>query len=472
MEFSVHDILNTLPLTILMSTALLVVLVDSLVSRGEAVSFWLSVAGLASTGVVALCGTGHEGFAYSGMVATGGFADFFAALFSISGLLSLLLSRSFLASRIQDLGEYYALVLFSVGGMILIAAAADLIVLFLGIELMSLSFYVLAGITRTSLQSNEASLKYFLLGAFATGFLLYGIALVYGVTGSTNIGLIVAGAAAPGGALFLIGLTLLLIGLLFKIAAVPFHMWVPDVYEGSPTPVSGFMSTGGKAAAFSGMLLVFAPSLLADVSQVREILAIISAISMVAGNILALAQENVKRMLAYSSIAHAGYVLTGVVAANQEGYSGVLFYLLSYTLMNVGAFGVVAFLEKEGEKNEYERYAGLGSTNPALAGLMALFMFSLTGIPPLAGFFAKYSVFAGAIGAGYTWLVIVGVLASLVSVYYYLRLVVVMYFRPPSQPLSFSPSFLSYAALVISAAGILMLGLHPSSVLNMTIRFF
>ena len=471
MEFTINDILNTLPVTILMGTALLVVLVDSLVSRGEALSFWLSVVGLAATGVVALLGTGHEGYAYSGMVATGGFADFFAALFSISGLLSLLLSRSFLASRTQDLGEYYALVLFSVGGMILIAAAADLIVLFLGIELMSLSFYVLAGITRTSLVSNEASLKYFLLGAFATGFLLYGIALVYGVTGSTNIGLILA-VKAPGGVLFLVGLTLLLIGLLFKIAAVPFHMWVPDVYEGSPTPVSGFMSTGGKAAAFSGILLVFAPPLLADFSQVREILAVISAISMVAGNVLALAQENVKRMLAYSSIAHAGYVLTGVVAANQEGYSGVLFYLLSYTLMNIGAFGVVAFLEKDGEKSNYERYAGLGSTHPVLAGLMALFMFSLTGIPPLAGFFAKYSVFAGAIGAGYTWLVIVGVLASLVSVYYYLRLVVVMYFRSPSEPLSFSPSFLSYAALIISAAGILMLGLNPSSVLSVTIRFF
>jgi NADH-quinone oxidoreductase subunit N len=469
MEFSFYDILNTLPFTILMGTALLVVLADSLLKRAERISFWLCAAGLGSAGIVALFGTGSDASAYSGMLSTGGFADFLAALFALSGFLSLLLSRSFLVSRTDDSGEYYVLLLFAVGGMILIAAAADLIVLFLGIELMSLSFYVLAGFTRTSVISNEASLKYFLLGAFATGFLLYGIALVYGVTGSTSI--MMASPAATN-SLFLVGLTLLLIGLLFKIAAVPFHMWVPDVYEGSPTPVSGFMSTGGKAAAFSGILLVFSPSLLDSVSQVREALAVIAALSMIAGNIFALAQQNVKRMLAYSSIAHAGYILTGVVAANQQGMSGVLFYLLAYILMNAGAFGVVAFLEKEGEKNEYDRYAGLGSTNPILAGLMALFMFSLTGIPPFAGFFAKYSVFAGAVGAGYTWLAIVGVLASLVSVYYYLRLVVVMYFRPSSQPLAYSPSLLSYLALILSAVALIVFGVLPSSVLDVTTRFF
>lgn len=472
MEFSVHDILNTLPVTILMGAALLVILVDSLMRKSEAVAFCVSIAGFMAAGIVALGGTGSEGHAYYGMMATGGFADFFAALFSLSGMLSLLLSRSFLASRSSDRGEYYALVLLAVVGMILIAGAADLIILFLGIELMSLSFYVLAGFTRTSLLSNEASLKYFLLGSFATGFLLYGIALVYGETGSTNIGMILVAAAGVKGLVFLAGLTLLLIGLLFKIAAVPFHMWVPDVYEGSPTPVSGFMSTGGKAAAFSGILLVFAPPLIAGVPQIRDILAILAAVSMVAGNIFALAQENVKRMLAYSSIAHAGYILTGVVAANPEGMSGVLFYLLSYILMNIGAFGVVGFLEKEGEKSEYDRYAGLSSTHPVLAGLMALFMFSLTGIPPFAGFFAKYSVFAGAIGAGYTWLAIVGVLASLVSVYYYLRLVVVMYFRPSLTSPAVSPSLLSYTALVISAVAILVLGLLPSSVLDVATRFF
>jgi NADH-quinone oxidoreductase subunit N len=473
MSFSFQDILNTLPLSILLATAFGVILVEALSPKSEAASFWLSMVGLILAAWAALNGVTSNGEAYSGLLSTGGFADFFALVFVISGGLNLLLSRPYLPSRTEDRGEYYVLVLFSVAGMILMASATDLIVLFLGLELMSLSFYVLAGYTRKSLISNEASLKYFLLGAFATGFILYGAALVYGVTGSTALPFGIPAGVDGGGVIFQAGLALLLIGLLFKIAAVPFHMWVPDVYEGSPTPVSGLMSTGGKAAAFSAIVLMFGPAFVPDSAHVRDLLAIIAALSMITGNILALAQESIKRMLAYSSVAHAGYILTGIVAGNEQGATGVLFYLLAYTVMNIGAFGIVAAMEREGKTCTYADCEGLGSGSPLLAGLLAFFMFSLTGIPPFAGFFAKYAVFSGAVAGGYTWLAVTGVMASLVSVYYYLRLVVVMYFgAQSSQPAPVNGSPFSYVALVLSALIVLLLGIFPSPILDLTNRFF
>jgi NADH-quinone oxidoreductase subunit N len=352
--------------------------------------------------------------------------------------------------------------------MMLMGSAADLVMFFLGLELMSICFYVLAGFARGRLTSNEAALKYFLLGAFATGFLLYGIALIYGATGTTNIEGVLKGGSADS-VLFLIGLGLLAVGLAFKVAAVPFHMWVPDVYEGAPTTVSGFMSTGGKAAAFAAFLIIFAPPLLLKVDSLRDVLAVLAVLSMIVGNVLAIAQTNIKRMLAYSSIAHAGYILVGIVAANQAGANGVLFYLLAYTVMNVGAFGVLSIGETlEGRCLTFEEYSGLASRRPALAGLMALFMFSLTGIPPFAGFFGKYYVFAGAIEGGYTWLAIVGVLMSVVSAYYYLRLVVLMYFREEGSTMAPEVSRVSLAALIISAAAVIAMGVFPSSILMLT----
>jgi NADH-quinone oxidoreductase subunit N len=322
--------------------------------------------------------------------------------------------------------------------------------------------------------SNEAALKYFLLGAFATGFLLYGIALLYGSTGSTRIGELAALAGQLGGSpLYLIGLALLMIGLAFKIAAVPFHMWVPDVYEGSPTTVSGFMSTGGKAAAFAALLIVFSPAVIRELPSLRDVLSVLAVLSMVLGNVLAISQSSVKRMLAYSSIAHAGYVLVGVVAGNAAGANGVLFYLTAYTLMNLGAFGVLSVGEsKEGTLVSYDDYAGLSSRRPLMAGLMALFMFSLTGIPPFAGFFGKYYVFAGAVDAGLTWLAVVGVLMSVVSAYYYLRLVVLMYFREQEPAVQGSLTRGALAALVVAAICLLGFGLYPSSVLDLTKRLF
>ena len=469
-----HDFLSAGPMILVALVGLVVLIIEALKDKTEGLSCWISIIGLIVAASWALSGVFESGTAFNGMLSTGGYANFFVLVFAASAILCIMLSRSYIAKEGIEHGEYYALLLFAVVGMMLMAAAADLVVFFLGLELMSVCFYVLAGFARRRIPSNEAALKYFLLGAFSTGFLLYGIALLYGATGTTNIAAIVAQtgqlAHAP---LFSIGFGLVLVGLAFKVAAVPFHMWVPDVYEGSPTTVSAFMSTGGKAAAFSAFLLIFAPKVVGAFPQIRDVLAVVAALSMVVGNVIAISQSSVKRMLAYSSIAHAGYILTGIVAANTYGSNGVLYYLAAYTVMNVGAFGVLSLLESEGGKHlTFDEYVGLSSVKPFVAGLMALFMFSLAGIPPFAGFFGKYYVFAGAVEAGFTWLAIVGVVMSVVSAYYYLRLVVVMYFREPAGPITEPVNGLALGALVISAIVIVGMGLFPSSVLNLTSHFF
>jgi NADH-quinone oxidoreductase subunit N len=472
---SVQDLLAVAPLVTVAVTALLVLLIDALAHDSETLTCWTSIAGLAAALGLALgrIGVAPAADAFSGMVSTGSFANFFAVVFCTAGILSILLSASYIRKEGIMHGEYYALILFAVAGMILMASAADLVIFFLGLELMSVSFYVLAGFARSRPTSNEAALKYFLLGAFATGFLLYGIALLYGATGTTAMkGLPAHAASLAGTPVLLAGFALLLIGLVFKVAAVPFHMWVPDVYEGAPTTVSGFMSTGGKAAAVAGFMLAFGPVLVATIPSLREVLALIAALSMILGNLIAIAQSGIKRMLAYSSIAHAGYILTGVVAGNAAGSNGVLFYLMSYTLMNIGAFGVVSILERrDGTLLTFDECAGMSSRAPWLAGLMALFMFSLAGIPPFAGFFGKYYVFAGAVEAGYTWLAITGVVMSVVSAYFYLRLVVLMYFKEGTGEVASMPP-MGAAALLAAAAAIVGFGLFPSVLLNLTAHCF
>jgi NADH-quinone oxidoreductase subunit N len=474
MGYSFQDLISSGPLTVISLTAIIVLIVESLSDSSERLNSWLSILGLLLAIGVALGSIGTSGTAYAGMLTTGGYASFFSIVFCLAGLLSVMLSQSYIKKEGIVHGEYHSLLLFAVAGMMLMAGAGDLITFFLGLELMSIAFYVLAGLARKSLISNEAALKYFLLGAFATGFLLYGIALVYGSTGTTNISLITMGVAVySANTLFVIGLGLLMIGLVFKVAAVPFHMWVPDVYEGSPTTVSGFMSTGGKAAAFSAFLLIFSPALVNVMGSVREVLAVLAALSMIVGNVIAISQSNIKRMLAYSSIAHAGYILTGIVAANVAGSNGVLFYLMAYTCMNIGAFGVLSILESKGGGNlSFDDYAGLASKRPVVAALMALFMFSLSGIPPFAGFFGKYYVFAGAVEAGYTWLAIVGVIMSVVSAYYYLRLVVLMYFKDQVSIIDITIPRSGLTALVISAVALLVFGMYPSLVVSLTSHFF
>lgn len=474
MNSALHDLLTTAPLSIVTLTALVVLTTDALTKQKQTATWLISLAGLFLAFVAAASSVGETGEAFGGMLTTGGFADYFAMVFIAAGFASILLSRSYIQKEQYEQGEYYTLFLFGVVGMILMAAAADLIIFFLGLEIMSISFYVLAGFARRRATSNEAALKYFLLGSFATGFLLYGIALTYGSARSTDIAAIVQ--AAPElvhTPYFMIGLAMLLIGLTFKAAAVPFHMWVPDVYEGSPTTVSAFMSTGGKSAAFAVMLLIFAPGVMKAASSLREVLAVIAALSMIVGNVIAISQISIKRMLAYSSIAHAGYILVGIVAANPTGSTGVLFYVMAYTMMNVGAFGVLSILEsQDGQNLTFDDYSGLSVKRPLVAGLMAVFMFSLAGVPPFAGFFGKYYVFAGAVEGGYTWLAILGVVMSVISAYFYLRLVVVMYFKEQVSVIEEPVPAAGVLALVLSALVLLGLGIFPSVLLNITQHFF
>ena len=476
MNPSMSDMTSIAPLLVVAGTGLLLVLVDALFKGSRAPGPVLALAGLAAAIAVALpaLGDAPASAAFGGMVRTGGFTSYFTLVFCVSGLLSVLLSISFIEAMVPDKGEYYALILFAVSGMMLMAAAGDLVVFFLGLSLMSLSFYILAGFARGRMTSNEAALKYFLLGAFATGFLLYGIALVYGATGTTGL----AGFPSRTGGLqqpllLLAGLALLMIGLMFKVGAVPFHMWVPDVYEGAPTTVSAFMSTGGKAAAFSGFLLIFTPAVLLTQPALRDVIAVVAAVSMVAGNVIAVSQSSVKRMLAYSSIAHAGYILSGVVAANPAGSNGVLFYLMAYTLMNAGAFGIVSLLENpDGSMLTFDECAGLSRRSPLAAALTAVFMFSLAGVPPFAGFFGKYYVFAGAVEAHFTWLAIVGVLMSVVSAYYYLRLVVLMYFNDQPDGAAVAGRPFGLAAVIIAAIALIGFGVFPSILLGLGAHCF
>ncbi len=463
-----------LPLVIIIATGLIAICIDAFAARSLTLQWWISLIGFAVAGVAGWISIPIAGQAFGGMLNTGGAAGYWSTVFCVAGFLATALSRGYLERQAMAHGEYYTLLLFGTAGMILMGAAGDLIIFFLGLELMSLCFYILAGFARAKTVSNEAALKYFLLGAFATGFLLYGIALVYGSTGTTQIRLIHESVASHStDAIFSIGLALLVVGLAFKVAAVPFHMWVPDVYEGAPTTVSAYMSTGGKAAAFSVFLLIFSPSLVLVMHPLRDILAAVSALSMIVGNILAISQTSIKRMLAYSSIAHAGYILSGIVGANGTGSDGVLFYLFAYTLMNCGAFGVLALEETEhGEHLTFDEYRGFGAKKPVTAFLMSLFMFSLAGVPPFAGFFGKYYVFAGAVQGGYTWLAILGVLMSVVSAYYYLRLVVVMYFSEGGAIQVQRSPVPGMIALFAAAFALTGLGIYPSAILNVTRLLF
>ncbi|MBI5476334.1 MAG: NADH-quinone oxidoreductase subunit N [Ignavibacteriales bacterium] len=459
-----NDLIAIAPLLFLTFVSLIVLIFEAVMKQSSRITYWISIVGLIWTINLAFTSIMLRGTAFNSMIIIGGYSSYFTIIFCLAAIFTIVFSKNYFLNQVDNIGEYYTLVLFATIGMMMLASAADMILLFLGLELMSISLYVLAGFLRKNSLSNEASLKYFLLGAFATGFLLYGIALIYGATGSTNIQFILLKLPELiSSRLFLIGSGLVLIGLAFKVGAVPFHMWVPDVYQGSPTPISGFMSTGAKAAAFAAFILIFIqiPNV-----EIKLVLAIVSAASMIAGNIIAISQSNIKRMLAYSSIAHAGYMLIGLASGNQIGRDGILFYLLSYMLMNIGAFGVVSLLEKNEEKNlNLDDYQGLSKTNPALAAILSVFMFSLAGIPPFAGFFGKYYIFIAAVNADLTWLAILGVLTSVVSVYFYLRLVVLMYFKDGVVVTPNIPAF-NYVVLTIIMLAITGIGIYPSSVLS------
>lgn len=465
------DFTLAMPLFALTVTVLLIIITEAARVGRARFSHALAILGLLVTALVAALNLQESGEAFQGMLVTDAASSYLTILLATAGIITSLVAQPYFEHRDAHRGEFYILLLFSIIGMVLMASANDLIILFLGIELMSVCLFVLAGFERTKDRQNEAALKYFLLGAFATGFLLYGIALIYGAVGSTNLAAIArAYAGISNQPLFLLGTALLIVGLGFKAATVPFHMWAPDVYEGAPTVVTGFMATAGKSAAFAALATVMIRTFDIGGSATSDVLAFLAAASMILGNIVAIAQTNLKRMLAYSSIAHAGYLMTGIASGSAEGFSGVILYLTAYTVTTLGAFAVIGWHERENEAGlSLDDYVGLSQHQPVLAAVMALFMFSLTGIPPFAGFIGKYYVFMAAVRADLTWLAVVGVLTSAVSAFYYLRVIVMMYFRERDGEHLPLPRIPVMVALGITAVLVLVVGLLPSTILQLIV---
>ena len=467
---NIQEFYNILPLVILGGGIVISVFIEIYSQKSEFVLPWFSILIFLSAGFYSLLTVANESVVLQNMLSTGGRANIFFFIFNIGAALVCLLSVDYTKKYGMNYGEYYILIQSSVLGMMMMAGAKNLFMIFLGLEIMSICFYVLAGVNRKKEKAIEASLKYFLLGAFATGFLVYGIALIYGSAHSTSIDVITAGfKELSTNIIFLVGILLFLIGFSFKIAAFPFHMWVPDVYQGSPTTVTGLFSTIGKAAAFSAIIATLNALFSGEAQSLfLPYLSVLSVFSMLFGSIVAIAQTDIKRMLAYSSISHAGYILIGLAAGTPSGVAGVVFYLAVYTFMNLAAFGIISLIEGENDTNlSIDSYAGLGSRKPVIAAMLAIIMFSLAGIPPLAGFFAKYYVFIAAIKSNLTWLAILGIISSVISVYFYLRIVVLMYFRESEHEIMPTKSFSGMLGVVISVLLVILLGILPGSLLDL-----
>jgi NADH-quinone oxidoreductase subunit N len=473
------DLRPVYPAAILTLTGLVVLLAQAFTPKGKrAPAAFLSLVGLlaalaATRMLYASLGPGRSA-SLGGSLTADTYALFFQALILGVGVLVVLLSPAYLRSSRLERGEYYALMLFSMVGMLGLVSAVDLISIFVALEIMSVALYALAGLQREEEESQESAVKYFLTGAFSSAFFLYGIAILYGISGSTSLVKIagaVGGSAAAGTMLPLLGAGLLLVGFGFKVASVPFHMWAPDVYEGAPTTVTALMAAGVKTAAFGALLRVFGFALASPalVARWQPAVAILALLTMVVGNLGALAQTNVKRMLAYSSIAHAGYLLTALVAAPRVAAEAVMFYLVAYAAVNLGAFGVFSALARNGrEPLSLGDLSGLSQRRPALAAAFAVFLVSLAGVPVSAGFVGKFQLFGAAVKGDRALLAVAGVLMSVVSAYYYLRVVVAMYMREAQGDDRWSPvSFGSGLALAVSVVVVLGLGVYPGPVLSL-----
>lgn len=464
--FIMPDLGPVMPEIVMTCLALLILLSELVIKRKETIAF-LSIVSVA---VVTYLLAGSTGTTFNGMFIADGYSLFFKLIFMLNVVLTVLISVKYIAIEKVNFGEYYGLILFSTLGMMLMASAGDLITLYIGLELMALSTYVLAGFLRHDIKSNEAAIKYFLLGAFASAFLLYGISLIYGLTGTTDLHAIssyISQKGLSGNPVLTLSMIMFAVALSFKIAAVPFHMWAPDVYEGAPTSITAFMSVGPKAAGFALIGRVFMTAFGAARIEWTGILIPIAILTMAVGNIIALSQTNIKRMLAYSSIAHAGYMLLGIIAGTSEGLASVLNYLFIYAFMNIGAFAVVIMLRSEGFKGDnISDYEGLAKTHPLAAALMLVFMFSLTGIPPTAGFMGKFYLFMSAVSAGYTWLAVTAVIFSAISAYFYLRIVMYMYMKEPKTEVQLSASPGIALALAITVIAVLVIGVLPSKVIS------
>ena len=465
------DYVRILPEIILTVFGIVVMLAEPFLPQGSSRKplGWIALGGTIAAVIATFYQATSPGTAFFGMVRVDGFAVFFHFVIILISLVAILASSDYLETQKIRVGEYYALILFGTVGMTLMSSAVELVLIFIALEISSISTYILAGFRRHAAESAESSLKYFLLGSFATAFFLYGVALMFGATGHTNVYNIAHELQKNTPTIAYIAMALMFVGLGFKVAAAPFHVWTPDVYEGAPSPVVGLMSTGPKAAAFAVLLRVL---FVTDAPGWFWMVWVAAALSMSLGNIGALVQRNVKRLLAYSSIAHAGYLLVAFAAAKDIGVSAAMFYTASYAAMNLGAFAVVSHFGSFGEKyTSIDDYAGLGRRSPVLAAILTIFLLSLIGIPITGGFFAKFYVFSAALQSDLVWLTIIGVINSAIAAYYYLRLIVVMYMREARQevPVARIPFGLG-VALATCIVFTIYLGVLPGRVLNFAIR--
>jgi len=460
---SLSDFYYLLPELVLTAGALLVLIADVLLPRGSKTLVWLTVAVLGATMVSLLPFTQTTVEISNGLLAVDGLALFFKVIFLLSAIFTVLMSVRYLEIEGASPGEYYFLILCSTLGMLIMAGGIDLIASFIGLETMAVSFYILAGFIKPNQRSNEAAVKYFLLGAFSLGILLYGMSLLYGLSGTTNMRVMAtAFTGQEQDPLLILAVILVIAGMGFKIAAVPFHAWAPDVYEGAPTPVTAFLSVGSKAASFAMLLRICFEALPAMSADWRLLLEVLAIVTMTVGNLAALTQTNLKRMLAYSSIAHAGYLLMGLVAGTERGVAAMLIYLFVYAFMQMGAFAIIIMMRRRDlVGDDLKDFSGLHFRQPFAAFAMLVFMLSLGGIPPTAGFMGKLWLFSAAIESGYVWLAVIGVLNSAVSLYYYVRIVVFMYLKKDvtgSEP-TFSPALATTVAVAVVAT--LLLGVYP-----------
>jgi NADH-quinone oxidoreductase subunit N len=462
------DLNPVMPEIVLILIASFLLIADLIIKRKEVIAL-LALIGIGAVAYTVV--TPVFGVTFSGMFTSDAYSQFFKVIFLINCAFGIFLSIRYLKFEKSLKGEYYSLLLFATVGMMIMASATDLIVLILGLELMALSVYILTAFLVGDKKSNEAAMKYFLLGAFATAFLLYGTSIIYGITGTTDIAKISMIVADPNMRMSLgliVSIFFIVAAFGFKIAAAPFHMWAPDVYEGAPTPVSAFMSVGPKAAAFAAMGRVFIEAFGSAQDIWVLILIPVAILTMAAGNILAIAQTNIKRMLAYSSVAHAGYALLGLIAGTQDGIAAMMNYLLVYGFMNTGAFAVIILLKSEGfAADQISDYEGLSRSRPLVAALMLLFMFSLTGIPPTAGFTGKFYIFNSLIAQGHTIVAIVALMFSAISAYFYLRIVMLMYMKEPNREASITQSPVIGLSLAVAAVMVIVLGVMPAHVIDL-----
>ncbi|MBI5417269.1 NADH-quinone oxidoreductase subunit N [Candidatus Poribacteria bacterium] len=469
------DLLAILPEILLSVLAMTILLVDVFTNDKEdkITAFIMAIASIAIAGWATFGLFNKNITVFHDMFIVDPFSNVLKVVFYVSTLMSILVSKRNLMLEKVNQGEFYVLILFATVGMMVVASAVDLIMVFLGIELMSLALYILAGFIRRDIKSNEAALKYFILGSLATGIMIYGISWLYGYTGSTNLYVIGKFLQNNGNYSFslIIGLVFIMAGFCFKISVVPFHLWTPDVYEGSLTSVTAFMSVGPKVAGFAALIRFLIISMDGLKADWAVILAVLAILTMSFSNVVAILQSNMKRMLAYSSIAHTGYIVIGLVAASREpelGIQSTIFYFLIYALMNIGAFAVVILISNEKTmEDKIENFAGLAQTSPLYAFLMTIFLLSLAGIPPTVGFVGKFYLFMAAVKAKFTWVAIIGALNSVVSVYYYAKVIIKMYFYPPNDETK-EPGFSRPLVYTIGVAVILVifLGIYPEPVLN------